>query len=89
LIGLGAGNTKFEVEVFRKNYTVPFPLFADEDFAFHKGFGEVRTPYFIGVKINADGTHQVFYSKLGGFGGAEQFLQSVVQLSGLNKGGAQ
>jgi len=88
-IGLGTGNTKLEVEVFRKNYTVPFPLFPDEDFAFHKGFGEVRTPYFIGVRINADGTHQVFYSKLGGFGEVEQFLQVVVQLSGLNKGGAQ
>ena len=89
LIGLGTGNTKLEVEVFRKNYTVPFPLVPDENFTIHKGFGEVRTPYFIGVRINADGTHQVFYSKLGGFGGAEQFLKLVVQLSGLNKGGAQ
>ena len=89
LIGLGTGNTKFEVEVFRKTYTVPFPLVPDEDFTVHKGFGEVRTPYFIGVKVNADGTHQVFYSKLGGFGGAEEFLKLVVQSSGLHEGGAQ
>lgn len=89
LIGLGTGNTKFEVEVFRKNYTVPFPLVPDEDFTMHKGFGEVRTPYFIGVRINADGTHQVFYSKLGGFGAAEEFLKLVVQFSGLKEGGAQ
>jgi len=89
LIGIGTGNTMFEVDVFRKNYKVPFPLFADEDFTFHERFGEVRTPYFIGVKINADQSHQVFYSRLGGFGGAEEFLKLVVQLSGLGKGGAQ
>ncbi len=89
LIGLGTGNTNFEVEVFKKKYNVPFPLVPDEEFTVHKGFGEVRTPYFIGVRINADGTHQVFYSKLGGFGGAEEFLKLVVQSSGLNEGGAQ
>jgi hypothetical protein len=88
LIGLGTGNTKFEVEVFKKKYGVPFPLFPDEDFIFHKSFGEVRTPYFIGVKINTDGTHQVFYSKLGGLEGAEQFLRLMIQGSGLNEGGA-
>jgi len=89
LIGLGTGNTKFEVQVFKKTYTVPFPLFPDEDFAIHKTFGEVRTPYFIGVKSAADGIHHVFYSKLGGFGQAEDFLQLVVQESGLDKGGSQ
>jgi peroxiredoxin len=88
LIGLGTGNTTFEVEVFKKNYGVPFPLFADEDFRFHEAFGEVRTPYFIGVKINADQSHQVFYSKLGGFGRAEEFLKLAVQLSGLCEGGS-
>jgi thiol-disulfide isomerase/thioredoxin len=87
LLGLGAGNSRFEVEVFKKKYSVPFPLFPDEDFAFHQRLGEVRTPYFIGVKINADGTHQVFYSKLGGFGEAQEFLHLMVDLSGLQGGG--
>ena len=88
LIGLGTGNTTFEVAVFKKTYAVPFPLIPDETFTIHKGFGEVRTPYFIGVRINADGTHQVFYSKLGGFGKAEEFLKLILQSSGLDKGGA-
>jgi thiol-disulfide isomerase/thioredoxin len=89
LIGLGTGNTAFEVEVFKKNYTVPFPLFPDEAFTFHERFGAVRTPYFIGLKINADQSHQVFYSKLGGFGRAEEFLKLIVQSSELREGGAQ
>jgi len=83
LIGIGAGNSPFEVEVFRKKYNVPFPLFSDEDFYIHKCFGEVRTPYFFGVKINDDGTHRIFYSKLGEFKGAEPFLDLMLQLSGL------
>jgi peroxiredoxin len=89
LIGLGTGNTTFEVDVFKKKYKVPFPLFPDENFTFHERFGEVRTPYFIGVKINTDQSHRVFYSKLGGFGGAEEFLKLLVQSLELREGGVQ
>jgi thiol-disulfide isomerase/thioredoxin len=83
LIGIGAGNSFYEVEVFKKTYKVPFPLFPDKDFAIHRACGEVRTPYFIVVKINDDGTHQIVHSQLGGYPGAEPFLESVLKASGL------
>ncbi len=83
MIGIGAGNTALEVEVFRKNYEVLFPLFPDEDFVIHKAVGEVRTPFFICAKRNPDGSLKVFHTTLGSFHDAAQYLKQVVTLSGL------
>jgi len=83
IIGIGAGNTSFEVETFKKTYQVPFPLFPDKDFSIHKACGEVRTPYFIVVKINDDGSHQIVHAQLGNYPGAEPFLEIVLKASGL------
>ena len=83
LIGIGVGNSAFEVGVFRKKYNIPFPLFPDGDFALHKLLGEVRTPYFIGLKINPDGSHQVIHSRLGAFESPEKFLEEIVRSSDL------
>jgi len=83
LIGIGAGNSSYEVEIYKKTYQVPFPLFPDKDFAIHKACGEVRTPYFMVVKINEDGTHQIVHTQLGNYPGAEPFLELVLKASGL------
>ena len=83
IIGIGTGNSSYEVEVFRKTYNVPFPLFPDKDFTIHKACGEVRTPYFMVVKINEDGTHQIVHTQLGEYPGAEPFLELVLKASGL------
>jgi peroxiredoxin len=83
LVGIGVGNSAYELEVFRNRYNVPFPLFPDADFTLHKLLGETRTPYFIAVQINEDKSHRVIYSKAGSFGEVAPFLENLVKLAGL------
>jgi thiol-disulfide isomerase/thioredoxin len=83
LIGIGAGNSRYEVEVFKKTYHTPFPLFPDNEFAIHKALGDVRSPYFIAIKINKDGTHEVVHSELDSFKDPHAFLELMIGLSGL------
>lgn len=87
IIGIGAGNTPFEVEVFKNQYNIPFPLFSDETFSIHKAVGDVRTPYFFVFKINADGSNKIFYSKPGSIQDPHQFLDFVLKESGLKQEG--
>jgi peroxiredoxin len=83
IIGIGTGNTAFEVGFFQKKYEVDFPLFPDENLSIHRILGKLRTPYYIGVKINSDGSNKVFYSRLGQFRDVDSFLKRIVELSGL------
>ncbi|MBW2489180.1 MAG: hypothetical protein JRE72_17290 [Deltaproteobacteria bacterium] len=83
LLGIGAGNSAFEVGYFKKTYNIAFPLFADGNFAIHQKIGEVRTPFFICIRINKDGSHQVFYSQVGGGKNADQLLNKLLKDSGL------
>lgn len=83
LIGIGAGNSDFEIDFFRKQYGIKFPLFSDGDFSIHGILGEVRTPYFIAIKIGKNGTHKVVYSKLGGINDPDEFLKTVKNFSGF------
>jgi peroxiredoxin len=77
LVGIGVGNSPFEVEYFKKTYSIQFPLFSDAEFGIHKQLGEVRTPYFIGIKKNKDVTHTIFYSKLGAIADNASFLKLI------------
>jgi len=83
ILGIGAGNSEFEVATFKKRYHVPFPLFGDPDFRLHKLLGEVRTPYFIAVRILPDRSHRVILSRLGMINAAEGFLTEVLKLADL------
>ncbi len=79
IIGIGAGNSPFEVNFFKKKFKVPFPMFPDPDFAIHKTLGEVRTPYFIVALNLPDRCPTVAYSKLGRIRNFDEFLKQITE----------
>jgi thiol-disulfide isomerase/thioredoxin len=83
IIGIGAGNNQFEVGTYKRKYAVSFPLISDGDFKIHKILSEVRTPYFIAVKISDGGRTEVVYSRLGALENNNLFLVQIVRLAGL------
>jgi thiol-disulfide isomerase/thioredoxin len=77
LIGIGAGNSEFEVGVFRKKYNILFPLFPDEKFAIQKALsGPIRTPTFIAVKGYGRKTIKVHHAHIGKID-PKQFLKAA------------
>lgn len=82
IIGIGINNSLFETGIFKKKYKIEFPLIPDGDFKLHKIIGEVRTPYFIVVKLKG-GKTEVIYSKLGALGDNKSFIEQIVKSSGL------
>ncbi len=77
LIGVGIGNSKFEVDFYRETYGVKFPLFPDGKFIIHKQLGETRTPHFFVLKPVGAAQVKVVYEQIGGFASSEKFLKTV------------
>jgi len=85
IIGIGAGNSTFEVDFFREKYSIEFPLFSDTNFLIHKKVGQVRTPHFFGLSLKGKGSIEIFYSKTGEFSSPESFLQTILTESGIKE----
>lgn len=77
ILGIGAGNSAFEVEVFRQTYHIPFPLVPDEDYSVHRALGKVRTPYFWIISMINPAKPLVVYSKAGGIEDLDQFIKLI------------
>ena len=86
IIGIGSNNNADEVDLFRKSYHVPFPLFPDPHNAISKKLGGVILPTFIGVKNNGDGTMEKFLFQSGAFRDAKSFLGEILERAKLEEG---
>lgn len=85
IIGIGAGNSAYEVDFYRRNYGVQFPLFADGDYDIHQLLGEVRTPYFFLIQNQARGRSRIIHIKAGGFKSSQAFLAKLIKSAGLDE----
>lgn len=83
LIGVGAGNSDFEVNVFKEKYELNFPVFSDMEFTAHKAVGEVGTPFFYVLKKEPSGGYDILFSSLGRMDSPEKFLKTVRDMAKL------
>lgn len=78
VIGVGTGNTPFEVEVFRKKYEIPFPLFPDDNFLIQKVSQDpIRTPTFLILKMEKGQKPRVHKVHVGRIDNASDFVKSL------------
>ncbi len=85
LIGIGAGNSPLEIEVFKHNYNVPFPIFPDENFKIHQALGEVKIPFFIAVRIDGGRPPEIVETHWGGFTDARALSDLMIEAYGIKQ----
>jgi len=83
LIGIGAGNSQSEIDVFKQKNNIRFPVFPDQDFSIHKALGEVRIPFFIAIRINRDRSHEIVHTHLGGLTDIQGLLDLMYDAYGI------
>lgn len=81
MLGVGAGNSQFEVDFYRKKYGIHMPLLPDADYVNHKKVGSVGTPYYILLKKNSYGELKVLFSQEGGVQNKNAFIRKILKLA--------
>jgi len=85
IIGIGMGNSPYEVHLFKEKYRVPFPLFADRDRRAAGSLVVLGTPTFIAARMGKNGSPERFYLYPGTFEHASKSLADIVTQSRMEE----
>ena len=77
MIGIAAGNNLNEVQIFRKAYSIPYPILSDPKFDAHIAAGSPRTPFSIWVRRDAQRNSIVVSTHLGLIDSAKSALDET------------
>jgi len=83
MIGIGAGNSAFEVGIFQKKFAVPMPLLPDEDYTIYDTLGDIGTPYFYLIRIKPGGSLDILFEHQGPYKDEDAFFKTIIQKSGF------
>lgn len=81
-LGIGLGNTSFEVAFYQKKFNVAFPIVWDENYLIHKALGEVGTPTFYLVKL-VGGSYEILHESSGAIEDTDAFTELILSKAGV------
>lgn len=73
MMGIGAGNNSKEVDAYKANFRVSFPLFCDPNYKIHKKLGEPRTPFTILANRNG----KILLTHFGVIEDTDEFMSKI------------
>lgn len=65
IIAIGAGDTQTEVNSFKGNFKIPFPIFPDEEYKAHDAVGAPRVPFLVIARRGSQWKWVVVDTRLG------------------------
>jgi hypothetical protein len=77
VMGVAIGNNKREVNYFKNEHKILYPLINDPEFVAHKALGEPRVPYTMFVRRNAKGEEIIFKIHKGAFESADNLMNEI------------
>lgn len=82
-VGIGKRNTQFEINTFRDEYGLEFPIFFDPNGAISANLpNDNITPFFYVIARATDGTLSVLARQGGGLPSAEALLNAILKAAG-------
>ncbi|MDZ7332824.1 MAG: redoxin domain-containing protein [candidate division KSB1 bacterium] len=77
MLGIGSGNNARQIELFRQEKNIPFPLIPDEEFVLHDEVGRPKTPFTILIKKTDHANGVVSSVSLGVVTNKDQLLAEI------------
>ena len=75
-IAVGAGNSDFEIDFFKKKYGIEIPLFSDSDLIAHEKTGSTGTPHFYLIK-KTEKCYETLFSHAGRMKDVDSFAKDL------------
>ena len=83
MLAVGVGNTELEVNVYKRRFKTPFPVFEDDDKQASFAMRCERTPSLVAFRKDEEGQVHEFYRRYGAFTDARAMLGLVLRRAGL------